>query len=136
MQTQYKARSSSTPHENNNLLGLYILDARLHRKYQKWIIHRKLRVRTSEREGKLSNPRGRAARRTQDGLNWHYSATVGSSELLDPTTGEKYGEGPNECALVVLKDKKTVWAVMRVDGGDGYFTKPFISALSSDGGVT
>ena len=52
----------STPHENNNLLGLYILDAGLHRKYQKWIIHRKLRVRTSEREGKLSNPRGRAAR--------------------------------------------------------------------------
>ena len=52
----------SIPHENNNLLGLYILDARLHRKYQKWIIHRKLRVRTSEREGKLSNPRGRAAR--------------------------------------------------------------------------
>ena len=74
--------------------------------------------------------------KSQDGLNWHYSATVGSSELLDPTTGEKYGEGPNECALVVLKDKKTVWAVMRVDGGDGYFTKPFISALSSDGGVT
>ena len=31
-------------------------------KYQKWIIHRKLRVPTSEREGKLSNPRGRAAR--------------------------------------------------------------------------
>jgi hypothetical protein len=31
-------------------------------KYQKGFIHRKLRVRTSEREGKLSNPRGRAAR--------------------------------------------------------------------------
>jgi hypothetical protein len=31
-------------------------------KYQKGFIHRKLRVRTSEREGKLSNPRGHAAR--------------------------------------------------------------------------
>jgi hypothetical protein len=29
---------------------------------QKWIIHEKLRVATSEREGKLSNPPGRAAR--------------------------------------------------------------------------
>jgi len=72
----------------------------------------------------------------QDGLNWHYSATVGSSELLDPTTGEKYGEGPNECTLVLLKDTKTVWAAMRVDGGDGGGTKPFVSATSSDGGVT
>ena len=31
-------------------------------KYQKWIIHRKLTVPTSERQGKLSNPRRRAAR--------------------------------------------------------------------------
>jgi hypothetical protein len=31
-------------------------------KYQKWIIHRKLRVPMSEREGKLSNPRARRAR--------------------------------------------------------------------------
>ena len=31
-------------------------------KYQKGFIHRKLTVPTSEREGKLSNPRGRAAR--------------------------------------------------------------------------
>jgi hypothetical protein len=57
--------------------------------------------------------------RSEDGLNWHYSATVGSSELLDPTTGKKYGEGPNECTLVLLKDEKTLWAAMRVDGGDG-----------------
>jgi hypothetical protein len=38
------------------------LSAQIKQKYQKWIIHRKLRVATSEREGKLSNPRGRAAR--------------------------------------------------------------------------
>ena len=40
-------------------LALY---AQIKQKYQKWIIHRKLTVATSEREGKLSNPRGRAAR--------------------------------------------------------------------------
>ena len=75
--------------------------------------------------------------KSEDGLNWQYSATVGSSELIDPTTGEKYGEGPNELSAVLLKDKKTVWVVMRVDGGDGpNGTKPFITATSSDGGVT
>ena len=30
-----------------------------------------------------------------------------------------YQEGPNECDVVLLNDKKTLWAVMRVDGGDG-----------------
>ena len=41
----------------------FILEyAQIKQKYQKWIIHRKLRVPTSERQGKLSNPRGRTAR--------------------------------------------------------------------------
>ena len=40
-------------------LALY---AKRKQKYQNGNIHRKLRVPTSEREGKLSNPRGRAAR--------------------------------------------------------------------------
>ena len=48
LQTQYKAR-------------LALSDLRK-QKYQNGSIHRKLRVPTSEREGKLSNPRGRAAR--------------------------------------------------------------------------
>jgi hypothetical protein len=48
LKTGYKAR-----------LALYPV---CNQKYQKWIIHRKLKVPTSEREGKLSNPRGRAAR--------------------------------------------------------------------------
>ena len=39
-------------------LALY---AQIKQKYPKWIIHGKLRVATSERGGKLSNPRGRAA---------------------------------------------------------------------------
>jgi hypothetical protein len=38
------------------------LSAEIKQKYQKWIIHRLLTVATFEREGKLSNPGGRAAR--------------------------------------------------------------------------
>ena len=40
-----------------------VLYAEIKQKHQKWIIHGKLlvRVATSEREGKLSNPRGHAA---------------------------------------------------------------------------
>ena len=48
LKTQYKAR-----------LALCCV---CNQKYQKRIIHRKLRVPTSEREGKPTNPRGRAAR--------------------------------------------------------------------------
>ena len=40
-------------------LALY---SEIKHKNQNWIIHGKLRVATSESEGKLSNPRGRAAR--------------------------------------------------------------------------
>jgi hypothetical protein len=39
-------------------LALY---AEIKQKNQKWIIHEKLTVATSEREGKLSNPRARRA---------------------------------------------------------------------------
>ena len=45
----------------------------------------------------------------------------------------------NECALVLLKDNKTLFAVMRVDAGDGQphgYTKPLWAATSSDGGGT
>ena len=45
--------------EKTTDLALY---AEIKQKYQKWIIHEKLRVATSEREGKLSNPRARPAR--------------------------------------------------------------------------
>ena len=50
------------------------------------------------------------------------------------TTRNVAQEGPNECALVLLRDKKTLWSVMRVDGGDGFphgRTKPFLSSTST-----
>jgi hypothetical protein len=46
---------------NTAVLMLALSDLRK-QKYQNGSIHRKLRVPTSEREGKLSNPGGRAAR--------------------------------------------------------------------------
>jgi hypothetical protein len=48
-------------------------------------------------------------------------------------------EGPNECDVVLLKDQKTLWAVMRVDGGDGtpsHRTLPFLASTSTDSGVS
>ena len=42
--------------------GRLVLSSKRKQKYQNGNIHRKLRVPTSEREGKLSNPRARAAR--------------------------------------------------------------------------
>ena len=52
---------------------------------------------------------------SEDGLAWRYSAAVA------PYDAAKYSgmEGPNECALVLLRDNRTLFAVMRVDGGDG-----------------
>jgi len=47
--------------------------------------------------------------KSQDGLNWHYSATVGSSELLDPTTGKKYGE---VTCLILLFRLTAHWSLL------------------------
>ena len=65
-----------------------------------------------------------------DGQQWNYTSTVGA---YDPT--RVYQEGPNECDIVLLGDKKTLWAVMRVDGGDGspsHRTLPMLHATSTD----
>jgi len=69
-----------------------------------------------------------------DGLDWRYSGTVAAYN-----ESRVYQEGPNECDVVLLKDGKTLFAVMRVDGGDGRpdgRTLPLIAATSTDGGVT
>ena len=71
---------------------------------------------------------------SDDGLDWRYVGTVAAYNNT-----REYQEGPNECDLVLLKDGKTLWAVMRVDGGDGYpdrRTLPLIAATSTDGGFT
>eukprot|EP01046_Picozoa_sp_COSAG06_P002559 COSAG06_NODE_91_length_24730_cov_26.482603_17_plen_84_part_00 len=56
--------------------------------------------------------------------------------LIDLHVIRIYQEGPNECDVVLLKDQKTLWAVMRVDGGDGtpsHRTLPFLASTSTDG---
>ena len=67
-----------------------------------------------------------------DGLRWNYTSTVGAYD-----TTRLYQEGPNECDIVLLGDKKTLWAVMRVDGGDGepsHRTLPMLHATSTNFG--
>eukprot|EP01052_Picozoa_sp_SAG31_P046221 SAG31_NODE_8749_length_1395_cov_1.175926_2_plen_399_part_01 len=69
---------------------------------------------------------------SQDALQWNYAGTVARFDrsLI-------YQEGPNECDVVVLRDGKTLWAVMRVDGGDGvpsHRTLPFLSSRSTTHG--
>ena len=72
--------------------------------------------------------------RSEDGLDWKFSSMAFA---FDPSAG--YEEGPNELALVLLKDNKTLWAVARVDAGDGQphgYTKPLWATTSKDGGGT
>ncbi len=70
---------------------------------------------------------------SKDGQSWEYTSAVAPYDVA------KYNgmEGPNECALVLLRDNRTLFAVMRVDGGDGPIgIKPLLSATSLDGGVS
>ena len=67
------------------------------------------------------------------GLAWTYSATV----ALYPTSRRVYQEGFSENAVVLLKDNKTLWTVIRTDSADGqpsHRTLPFLSSTSTDFG--
>ena len=71
---------------------------------------------------------------SKDGFDWKFSGIVANKNDF-----AQYEEGPNECDIALLKDKKTLFAVMRVEGGDGYphhLHKSYISSTSTDGGVT
>lgn len=73
-----------------------------------------------------------ASFRSEDGLIWHYSSTVYS---YDPS--RIYQEGASENDLVLLKDNRTLWSVMRTDSCDGepsHRTLPFLTSQSTDGG--
>jgi hypothetical protein len=65
-------------------------------------------------------------------MNWKWTAAV---TTYDPR--RLYQEGTSEASLVLLKDKKTLWAVIRTDSCDGepsHRTLPFLSAQSTDRG--
>lgn len=71
---------------------------------------------------------------SKDGMQWNYTSTVGAYDVT-----RVYQEGPNECDIALLRDNKTLWAVMRVDGGDGHpshRTLPMLHATSTDSGRT
>lgn len=81
-----------------------------------------------------------ASARTPDyALNWRPKYVPTGAQLGRYDASRVYQEGPNECDIVLLKDGRTLWAVMRVDGGDGQLdgrTLPRIAATSVDEGVT
>eukprot|EP01052_Picozoa_sp_SAG31_P046730 SAG31_NODE_9052_length_1342_cov_4.659958_1_plen_276_part_10 len=70
--------------------------------------------------------------KSSDGLAWRYTATVAQ---YPPS--RIYQEGFSENDVVLLKDNRTLWAVMRTDSCDGepsHRTLPFVSSTSTDGG--
>ena len=69
------------------------------------------------------------------GRTWAFRSEVASKKTLTAKFASE--EGPNENTVVMLKDKKTVFVVMRRDGGDGvphHYHVPYVFARSSDSG--
>ena len=69
-----------------------------------------------------------------DGTHWTYISTIADAAVLPNSE-----EGPNENALALLSDGRTVLAVMRLDAGDGERSHPFANyaaSTSTDGGMT
>ena len=69
-----------------------------------------------------------------EGVTWDFRATI--ADAADYPESE---EGPNEHDMVFLPDGKTLFVVMRFDGGDGPLThchKPFYRTTSRDWGRT
>ena len=53
--------------------------------------------------------------RSDDGIVWNFASVVATkSSIPGPSQ-----EGADECDVVLLPDGKTLWTVMRTDGGDG-----------------
>lgn len=67
-------------------------------------------------------------RQSPSGFEWEYMSTIANHTYLNST------EGPNENALVQLKDG-TLLCIMRIDGGDGptHAHRPYAIAHSGDG---
>jgi hypothetical protein len=71
---------------------------------------------------------------SRDGLEWTYTASVATMGHT-----RKYQEGFSENSVVLLKDNKTLWSVIRTDSCDGepsHRTLPFLSATSTDSALS
>jgi hypothetical protein len=77
--------------------------------------------------------------RTSDGgRHWKYHSTIASKQSIN-AAGFPSQEGPNENDLVLLPDNKTLFCVIRRDGGDGWPNHthvPYLFARSVDMGRT
>ena len=73
------------------------------------------------------------------GASWNLVGSIADKAELN-AAGFDSEEGPNEHDVALLADGKTLFAVIRVDGGDGVPTpsphKPYVFALSTDRGAT
>mmetsp|Transcript_64318 Transcript_64318/g.140021 ORF Transcript_64318/g.140021 Transcript_64318/m.140021 type:complete len:324 (-) Transcript_64318:320-1291(-) len=70
---------------------------------------------------------------TDQGMTWQFRAVVADKASVGTE------EGPNENNIVTLKDGKTLWLIIRVDGGDGvpdHPHVPYMVTTSTDGGFT
>eukprot|EP00750_Incisomonas_marina_P015026 INCI18056.4.p1 GENE.INCI18056.4~~INCI18056.4.p1 ORF type:complete len:393 (+),score=42.50 INCI18056.4:100-1278(+) len=82
---------------------------------------------------------------TEDGGNsWQWRGEVASKQSINAAARAGAGwavseEGPNENDIVLLRDGKTLFCVMRLDGGDGvpsHAHVPYVFATSVDLGLT
>ena len=72
------------------------------------------------------------------GKHWRYHSTIATKQSIN-AAGFPSQEGPNENDLVLLPDNKTLFCVIRRDGGDGWPNHthvPFLFARSVDTGRT
>jgi hypothetical protein len=75
---------------------------------------------------------------SDDARQWRYTSVVASTAQCQ-ALGLAAEEGPNEPAVSLLADAKTLIAIMRRDGGDGWPRHnhlPYIKTFSSDNGLT
>ena len=73
-----------------------------------------------------------------DGESWQYQSEIASKQSVNEQ-GFVSQEGPNENDVVLLKDGRTIFCVLRIDGGDGVPTHkhvPYVFATSIDLGKT
>ena len=71
--------------------------------------------------------------RSDDAKHWSFLSFVAQKVDMDWPSEE----GPNECDITLLKDNRTLFAVMRTDGGDSephHYHRSYATSLSTDHG--
>ena len=74
--------------------------------------------------------------KSADDIHWHFASVIASAEWCR-ALGITTEEGPNEATVTLLKDERTLLAVMQQDGGDGdphKYHRPYLKSVSSTDG--